>query len=1325
MPAIDGRYARSTRGSMAIGATRSVSASLLLLALHLQRPSLRLRSLMLMVMITMTWQFSSAIGATAMTPPTSGFQHLSRSEGVALLKAFFVRHSQKLCEDVASLSTCLSYRSLLFAAPILLAAMAAAAGGLAMIAVRMRRSGSSTAAELEGRELPPPGPRPWPVVGNLLQLGSLPHRSLSALARTYGDVMGVWLGSRYTVVLTSPAAAKEALTGHGHRLLGRPITPTYSLISGGGLDILFAQYGPDWIKRRRIAHLEFFASTVMQKQMTLARKASMGRLLQVLQSKLVGEGGGGRGRGDGHKTELDRDSDRSREEHSTDVDQLTVDDNRNEQQQQMETGEQKNKLQQAGNGKDESSSSFSSPSSSSPLSSSSPSSLLSSSSLPSAECVPIAIRDYLFVYQLDLVCWVLFGCPISRWDWDRDCSCHGAQELQVGVEGKEEFDKRESPAAETTRTKEMTEEAEHECPERDAGAAHSPAAQEEVQGEEQGEAGEGEGRSGARFRVRGTSGAIGSSAPSNTTGSSPSSPPGSSSESRSPSAHRWRQFFWATRGGSDRPSRRAGEGSQELQVELMKTDPTRESQKEVEEYRDVITKFFEVAGVGRMVDCVPILRPVFSWQLLQRKLLYWRLRALVRAQMLRRRPREQKTPNQTQQKDMDKVISVQKTGNDDDEAATSGSTRSVSERAAVHQGQTGLGITDDSGDAGRDRDEDRGKEPQSAQEKDEGKEVSPPRGGEGQGEGGGGGGGGGVSGAEGKREEKLWPLEEGEEGHSLRKTEKKEVAMAEEAGEHTAAKGGKAEGSMKESEVSRLPCCPALHGCQPLVDTLTEKYKYEQKAETPESKDNLTEDEMILILIDLLVTGVYTSVVGAEWALAELLRSPDGMTKARMEVELAFGLGQPVNEEDLLIKCPFLLAFLKEVLRMHPPAPLLFPHFALEPVQLKGYHISAGTQVLLNVWGITHDPAIWSEPSQFVPERFQGDKSRIDPSGRYPELLPFGAGRRQCPGMAIGVTNVMFILVNLLQHFEVSLPSGISPEAVDLTEKYGVVVKPAKPLQTIGKATCSALIDCGASRNFMSQAFMARAGLGPRVRRKTQPTQVTLADGRTQKSIDRCVDGVPVYFAPLACEPVSFDILDTKFDMILGMSWLRSADHPVNFHDRTVHTRDRNGMLVPCTVATPHTSIACHVVSVARIRDAIARNDVAEMGLVFLHALPSPDGPASSPPDPRISHLLDEYRDVFEAPTGTVPDRPIRHGITLEAGAVPPRGCIYRMSEEELEVLRAQLDDLLDKGWIRPSCSPYGAPVLFVRKKNKDLRLCIDYRKLNAQTVKNVFSPSD
>ncbi|GBG90553.1 hypothetical protein CBR_g50896 [Chara braunii] len=140
----------------------------------------------------------------------------------------------------------------------------------------------------------------------------------------------------------------------------------------------------------------------------------------------------------------------------------------------------------------------------------------------------------------------------------------------------------------------------------------------------------------------------------------------------------------------------------------------------------------------------------------------------------------------------------------------------------------------------------------------------------------------------------------------------------------------------------------------------------------------------------------------------------------------------------------------------------------------------------------------------------------------------------------------------------------------------------------------------------------------------------------------------------------------------------------------------------------------------ASMRASIIRDDIEEMGVCFLHALPPHDASSTdSPSDPRITELLDAYSDVFEGPHGVVPDRPILHEIILEDGAVPPRGCIYRMSKEELSVLRAQLDDLLEKGWIRPSSSPYGAPVLFVRKKNKDLRLCIDYRKLNAQTSRN------
>ncbi|GBG62597.1 hypothetical protein CBR_g31233 [Chara braunii] len=313
------------------------------------------------------------------------------------------------------------------------------------------------------------------------------------------------------------------------------------------------------------------------------------------------------------------------------------------------------------------------------------------------------------------------------------------------------------------------------------------------------------------------------------------------------------------------------------------------------------------------------------------------------------------------------------------------------------------------------------------------------------------------------------------------------------------------------------------------------------------------------------------------------------------------------------------------------------------------------------------------------------------------------------------------LMAQLRDYLHTAVPTPLMDAGVE-TQRYDDIDAPLLYVRIqIGEATCSALIDCGTSRNYISQDFMVRAGLGPRVRRKPQPRQVTLADGHTRKSIDRCIDSVSMYFAPHASEAVSFDILDTKFDMILGMSWLQSKDHPVNFFNRTVHVRDRNGVLVPCTVPLPHPSISYHVESAASMRASIIRDDIEEMGVCFLHALPPHNASSTdSPSDPRITELLDAYSDVFEGPHGVVPDRPIRHEIILEDGAVPPRSCIYRMSEEELSVLRAQLDDLLKKGWIWPSSSPYGAPVLFVRKKNKDLRLCIDYRKLNAQTIRNV-----
>ncbi|GBG76650.1 hypothetical protein CBR_g22866 [Chara braunii] len=233
----------------------------------------------------------------------------------------------------------------------------------------------------------------------------------------------------------------------------------------------------------------------------------------------------------------------------------------------------------------------------------------------------------------------------------------------------------------------------------------------------------------------------------------------------------------------------------------------------------------------------------------------------------------------------------------------------------------------------------------------------------------------------------------------------------------------------------------------------------------------------------------------------------------------------------------------------------------------------------------------------------------------------------------------------------------------------------------VGQASCNALLDSGATRNFISQSFIQRAGLGAQVRRKPNPTAIKLADGRTQQLLDRYIEVVPVYFAPHACEPVMFDVLDTDFDIILGMPWFASADHTVNVHQRTLAVRDAFSTEMQCTIPLPHSSIRCQVVMAKSFQATCAYERTDEIGLCFLRATATTESsPTDLSSDPRVVRLLDEFTDIFESPTDVVPDRLISHEIILEAGVVPPKGCIYRMSQEELEALHAQLDDLLDKG---------------------------------------------
>ncbi|KAH7388101.1 hypothetical protein KP509_16G057600 [Ceratopteris richardii] len=126
-------------------------------------------------------------------------------------------------------------------------------------------------------------------------------------------------------------------------------------------------------------------------------------------------------------------------------------------------------------------------------------------------------------------------------------------------------------------------------------------------------------------------------------------------------------------------------------------------------------------------------------------------------------------------------------------------------------------------------------------------------------------------------------------------------------------------------------------------------------------------------------------------------------------------------------------------MRLHPAAPLLLPHAATQQCQVNGYDIPSGTQVYVNAWAIGRDPNVWENPLKFYPERFLDSKA--DVRGHHFELLPFGSGRRACPGLALGINNVHLMLANLVHAFEWAMLTEL-----DMKEKFGIVCALANPL---------------------------------------------------------------------------------------------------------------------------------------------------------------------------------------------------------------------------------------------------------------------------------------
>ncbi|TVU22123.1 hypothetical protein EJB05_31805, partial [Eragrostis curvula] len=189
---------------------------------------------------------------------------------------------------------------------------------------------------------------------------------------------------------------------------------------------------------------------------------------------------------------------------------------------------------------------------------------------------------------------------------------------------------------------------------------------------------------------------------------------------------------------------------------------------------------------------------------------------------------------------------------------------------------------------------------------------------------------------------------------------------------------------------------------------------------------------------DLFGAGSETSATTLQWAMSELMRNPDVMKRAQAEVRAILN-GKPKVTEDDLPQLNYLKLVIKETLRLHPATPLLVPRQSREPCKVLGYDVPKGTMVFVNAWAIGRDPKYWEDAEEFKPERFEC--STIDFKGTDFEYIPFGAGRRICPGILFAQSSMELALAALLYHFDWKMTNGLEPSELDMAEEMGITVR--------------------------------------------------------------------------------------------------------------------------------------------------------------------------------------------------------------------------------------------------------------------------------------------
>ena len=187
------------------------------------------------------------------------------------------------------------------------------------------------------------------------------------------------------------------------------------------------------------------------------------------------------------------------------------------------------------------------------------------------------------------------------------------------------------------------------------------------------------------------------------------------------------------------------------------------------------------------------------------------------------------------------------------------------------------------------------------------------------------------------------------------------------------------------------------------------------------------------------MAGTETTSTTIEWAMSLLLNHPAALKKAQAEMDASIGASRMVAADDVP-RLSYLQCIINETLRLYPAAPLLLPHESSADCKVGGYDVPSGTMLIVNAYAIHRDPAVWEDPTAFRPERFEDGK------GDGLLLMPFGMGRRRCPGETLALQTVGVVLGTLVQCFDWDRVDGAE---VDMTEGVGITMPKAVALEAV------------------------------------------------------------------------------------------------------------------------------------------------------------------------------------------------------------------------------------------------------------------------------------